>query len=199
MLLGGSDSKESACNVGDLGSISESGRSPGEGNGNTFQYSCLENSMDRGAWWDAVHGAAKSDMTEWLTLSLFTLKSTVVPTAAGKQGLALTEQTRVAGWRRERRWETAELRNRQQQVADGKLQSHSHLTSMEPTRVSLKERNLKVRVRMTYLLFHHFPFTLFLPPPQPCLALQDPTSEGLCKPLLSVQSRKSAENHLFLP
>ena len=46
---GGSDSKESACNAGDSGSIPESGRSPGEGNGYPLQYSCLENSMDRGA------------------------------------------------------------------------------------------------------------------------------------------------------
>ena len=44
-----SDGKESACNVGDLGSIPGSGRSPGEGNGNPLQNSCLENSMDRGA------------------------------------------------------------------------------------------------------------------------------------------------------
>jgi len=47
---GGSDGKASACNVGDLDSIPGSGRSPGEGNGNPLQYSCLENSMDRGAW-----------------------------------------------------------------------------------------------------------------------------------------------------
>ena len=47
---GGSDGKASACNAGDLGSIPELGRSPGEGNGNPLQYSCLENSMDRGAW-----------------------------------------------------------------------------------------------------------------------------------------------------
>ena len=46
---GGSDGKASACNVGDPGSIPRSGRSPGEGNGNPLQYSCLENSMDRGA------------------------------------------------------------------------------------------------------------------------------------------------------
>ena len=44
---GGSDGKQSVCNVGDLGSIPGSGRSPGEGNGNPLQYSCLENSMDR--------------------------------------------------------------------------------------------------------------------------------------------------------
>ena len=57
---GGSDSKESACNEGDMVSISESGRSPGEGNGYPIQYSCLENSMDRGAWWATVHGVTKS-------------------------------------------------------------------------------------------------------------------------------------------
>ena len=47
----GSDSKESTCNRGDSGLIPELGRSPGEGNGNPLQYSCLENPMDRGAWW----------------------------------------------------------------------------------------------------------------------------------------------------
>ena len=57
---GGSDANASACNAGDLGSVPESGRSPGEGNGNPLQYSCLENPMDRGAWWAIVHGVAKS-------------------------------------------------------------------------------------------------------------------------------------------
>ena len=51
--------KESACNVGDLGSIPGSGRSPGEGNGNPLQYSCLENPMNGGDWWATVHGVAK--------------------------------------------------------------------------------------------------------------------------------------------
>ena len=50
-LSGGSDGKESACNAGDLGSIPGSGRFPGESNGYPFQYFCLENSMDRLAWW----------------------------------------------------------------------------------------------------------------------------------------------------
>ena len=54
------DGKVSARNAGDLGSIAGSGRSPGEGNGNPLQYSCLENSMDRGAWQARVHGIAKS-------------------------------------------------------------------------------------------------------------------------------------------
>ena len=52
--------KESACNAGDLGSIPGSGRSPGEGNGNPLQNSCLENSMDRGAQRTTVHGVTKS-------------------------------------------------------------------------------------------------------------------------------------------
>ena len=56
---GGSDVKESACYAVDLGLMHGWGRSPGEGNGNSFQYSCLENSMDRGAWWAAVHRVAK--------------------------------------------------------------------------------------------------------------------------------------------
>ena len=57
---GGSDNKESACNVGDPGSIPGSGRSPGEVHGNPLQYSCLENPMDRRAWWATVHGVTKS-------------------------------------------------------------------------------------------------------------------------------------------
>jgi len=60
------DGKESACSAGDLGSISGLGRSPGEGNGNPLQYSCLQNSMDRGAW-QAVYrpwGHKESGMTE---------------------------------------------------------------------------------------------------------------------------------------
>jgi len=56
----GSDSKESACNEGDLASIPGSGRSFGGGNVNPLQGSCLENSMDRGAWWAIVHGVTKS-------------------------------------------------------------------------------------------------------------------------------------------
>ena len=57
---GGSDGKESACNAGDPGSIPGSGRSPGEGNGNLLQYSCLKNPMDRGAWQAIAHGVAKN-------------------------------------------------------------------------------------------------------------------------------------------
>ena len=52
--------KESACSVGDLGLIPGLGRSPGEGNGDPLQYPCLENLMERGAWWAVLHGVAKS-------------------------------------------------------------------------------------------------------------------------------------------
>ena len=65
---GGSEVKASACNAGDMGSIPRLGRSPGEGNGNPLQYSCLKNPMDTGAWWATVHGVAKS----WTRLSDFT-------------------------------------------------------------------------------------------------------------------------------
>ena len=65
---GGSDGKVSAYNVGDLGSIPGSGRSPGEGNGNALQYSCLENPMDGGAWSATVHRVTKN----WTWLSDFT-------------------------------------------------------------------------------------------------------------------------------
>ena len=57
---GGSDGKESACKAGDSGLIPGLGRSPGEGSGNPLQYSCLQDSMDRGAWRATVHVVAKS-------------------------------------------------------------------------------------------------------------------------------------------
>ena len=62
---GGSNGKESTCNAGDLGLIPGLGRSPGERNGYPLQYSCLENSMDGGAWKATVHRVAKS----WTGLS----------------------------------------------------------------------------------------------------------------------------------
>ena len=68
IFFGGSEVKVSAWNVGDLGSIPGLGRSPGEGNGNPLQYSCLENPMEGGAWWAIVHGVTKS----WTPLSDFT-------------------------------------------------------------------------------------------------------------------------------
>ena len=57
---GGLDSEESACSAGDLALVSGSGRFPGEGNADPLQYSTLEKSMDREAWWVTVHGVAKS-------------------------------------------------------------------------------------------------------------------------------------------
>ena len=66
---GGSDGKESACSVRNLCLISGSERSPRERDGNPPQYSCLENSMDREAWWATVHGVTKSQtqLSDWLT------------------------------------------------------------------------------------------------------------------------------------
>ena len=58
--------KESTCSAGDPGLVLGSGRSPAEGNGNPLQYPCLENLMDTGAWWAAVHGVTKS----WARLSV---------------------------------------------------------------------------------------------------------------------------------
>ena len=62
---GGSEGEASACDAEDPGLIPGSGRSPGEGNSNSLQYSCLENSVDRGAWWATVHGVTKN----WTQLS----------------------------------------------------------------------------------------------------------------------------------
>ena len=58
--------KNLPANAGNLGLIPGTGRSPGEGNGNPLQYSCLGNPMDRGVWWATVHGVTESDMTEQL-------------------------------------------------------------------------------------------------------------------------------------
>ena len=62
---GDSNSKKSACNVGDPGLIPKLGRSPGGGHGNPLQYSCLEKPMDRGAWWATVHRVTES--LTWLS------------------------------------------------------------------------------------------------------------------------------------
>ena len=70
---GDSDSKESARNVGDSSSIPGWRSSPGEENGNPLQYACLENPMDRGAWWVTLHGVAESAKTEQLALSLLVI------------------------------------------------------------------------------------------------------------------------------
>ena len=75
MSLGDPDGKESACNAGDPGLILGSGRSPGEGKGNLFQYSCLENSTDKGAWWATVHGVSQSQTQLTVFHSLTTLIS----------------------------------------------------------------------------------------------------------------------------
>ena len=64
-LAPGPEGKASACNAGDPGSVPGSGRSPGEGNGSPLQSSCLENPMDGGAWWAAVHGVARTRLSDF--------------------------------------------------------------------------------------------------------------------------------------
>ena len=75
---GSSEVKVSACNVGDLGSVPGLGRSPGEGNGNPLQYSCLENPMDRGTWQAPVHRVAKSQTQLSNFTFTFILRSTAL-------------------------------------------------------------------------------------------------------------------------
>ena len=76
----GSDSKESTCNVGDPGSIPRLGRSPGEGNGNSFQYSCLENSLDRRSLAGySPQGCKESDMTEQLHFHFLSMQKGGLP------------------------------------------------------------------------------------------------------------------------
>ena len=75
-IPGGSDCKESACSAGDPSSIPGSGRFPGKKNDNSLQYSCLENPMDRGAWWATVHGVAKSQTC--LSNNTFTLSDSLI-------------------------------------------------------------------------------------------------------------------------
>ena len=88
---GGSDSKESACSVGDPGSIPGLGRSPGEGKGNALQYSCLENPMDGGAWQATVHGVSKSQT--WL--SNFTIKCQQCTRASACKGLYINNNALI--------------------------------------------------------------------------------------------------------
>ena len=88
----GSDGKESACNAGDLGSISGSGRSPGERSGNPLQYSCLENPMDRGAWQIIVQGVAVRH--DWATNTL----GGVLVTGKDKMCAIITKIWNVLHW-----------------------------------------------------------------------------------------------------
>ena len=83
---GGSDSKASTYDVGDPGSVPGSGRSPGKGNGNPLQYSCLGNPTDRGVWWATVHGVTKS----WTQLRDFTIVKSVYTRVVYIQNLQIT-------------------------------------------------------------------------------------------------------------
>ena len=84
---GGSDGKESACNAGNLCSIPGLRRSPGEGNGNPLQYSCLQNSMARGAWWATVIGSqrvGKDCVTNTFTFSCYATRISRYPKSDDK-------------------------------------------------------------------------------------------------------------------
>ena len=91
---GGSDSKASACNAGDLGLIPGLGRSPGEGNGNPLQYSCLENPMDGGAWQAIVHGVTNSQTR----LSDFTFRASLVAQRLKRLPAMRETWVRSLGW-----------------------------------------------------------------------------------------------------
>ena len=97
---GGSEVKASACNEGDLGSIPELGRFPGEGNGNPLQYSCLENSMDTEVWWAIVHRATKSQtrLSNWAQHStswLWCSNSTECPSQNTGQAPPILKRTPI--------------------------------------------------------------------------------------------------------
>ena len=96
---GGSDGKESAINAGDLGPIPWSGRSPGEGNDYTLQYSCMESSMDKGAWQLTIHGVTESEMTEWLTHA-FTLNSSITVPKIKKNTVSTLKKKKIKDNRR---------------------------------------------------------------------------------------------------
>ena len=94
---GSSDGKASACNVGDLGLIPESGRSPGERNGNPLQNSFLENPTDRGTWQATVHGVTKeSDTTEQLHFPFFLLHYRQILYHRSHQGISIKNTFRQA-------------------------------------------------------------------------------------------------------
>ena len=144
---GGSEVKASACNAGDLGSISGSGRSPGEGNGNPLQYSCLENPMDGGASWATVHGIAKSrTRLSDFTFFHYTLLASLV--AQMVKSLSAMQETRV--------WSPGK-----EDPLEKEMASHSSILAWkipwteEPGR--LQSNRQQSRTRLSDL-----PFTLFI-------------------------------------
>ena len=103
-------SKESACNTGDIGSILSSGRSPGGRHSHPFQYSCLENPMDRGGWWPTVHRVTELDMTEatehahiyqWRNIHLLKSQGFQISGLADPQCKTVLAKERRPNWRRE--------------------------------------------------------------------------------------------------
>ena len=89
--LGSSVSKESACSAGDPSSIPGLGRSPGEGNGNPLQYSCLGNPMERGDWWGTVHGVTRV----WHDLAMKPPPRLMTPVVLGVHSLGCTLELKI--------------------------------------------------------------------------------------------------------
>ena len=114
--------------AGDAGLIPWLGRSPGEGNGNPLQYSCLENPMDRGDWWVTVHGVTESDRNEWLSMHIHTYIHTITGILMRERGRQESQKrkwyNRIQWWERgmsQGRW--AASRNWKRQEMDSPLES----------------------------------------------------------------------------
>ena len=126
----GSDGKVSAYNAGDLGSIPGSGRSPGEGNGNPLQYSCLENPMDRGDWWVIKSRTRLSDFT--FTLHFCdTVQEAVIKTIPKKK------KCKKAKWLSEEALQVAV--KRREAKGKGEKERYTHLNA-EFQRIARRER-----------------------------------------------------------
>ena len=129
---GGSDGKASAYSAGDLGSIPGSGRSPGEGNGNPLQYSCLENPMDRGAWWVIKSQTRLSDFTFTFILHFHdTVQEAVIKTIPKKK------KCKKAKWLSEEALQVAV--KRREVKGKGEKERYTHLNA-EFQRIARRER-----------------------------------------------------------
>ena len=93
-FLGGASGKESTCNIGDMNSNPGSGRSPKERNSNLLQYSCLENSMDKGTWWAKVHGVTKNQ-TFWACTQFYHVACGILVPWPGTESMPLAGKSLI--------------------------------------------------------------------------------------------------------